>query len=258
MRISTCLLPSLRSADFSADLAIVIDVLRATTVASTALGNGAGILWTCPGIDASRKLSERIAADTPTPPLLCGERQCHRIAGFDLGNSPAEYGKSVVSGRDLVLTTTNGTAAVAAVGDVGQVILGSFVNFSAIRNAMSGHENVLLVCAGTDGEITLEDVLLAGAIIEDAIISDNATVADDAAEIARATWRQQFSAPVRSLAPTDLADGLRLGRGGRNLVNRGYADDVLRCARIDTCRVVPTRIRFDAGTDGTAFADAPK
>ncbi len=79
------------------DVAVVIDVLRATSVMATALAAGASQIVTCREISEAIVLASRI---TPRP-LLCGERGCKPIDGFDLGNSPAEYTSAARSGSDL-------------------------------------------------------------------------------------------------------------------------------------------------------------
>ncbi len=100
-----------------------------------------------------------------------------------------------------------------------------------------------LVCAGTDGEITAEDVLLAGAIVSECETRYQAVVQDDESILARQLWRSWFSAEslsVRGLPECrQLSRRLRETRGGRNLLRAGYQQDLDRCAAIDSLRVVP-------------------
>lgn len=214
------------------DVAVVIDVLRATTVATTAMAAGASAILTCSDIDDAK----RLAADH-APALLCGERGCRPIDGFDLGNSPTEYGASVVAGRTLVMTTTNGTRAVAASSSAKRVVLGSFLNLSAIVDAVGDVASVHLVCAGTDGHITGEDVLLAGAIAETLTRRSPSADSCDATSIAIAWWRDR----VGAMDAEKLTEALAKTRGGRNLIRVGYGDDLARCAAIDSLPVVPNR-----------------
>lgn len=216
----------------SIEIAVVIDVLRATTVATTAIGAGASAILTCADIDEAKRL-----AAEHSPALLCGERGCRPIAGFDLGNSPTEYGSSVVSGRTLVMTTTNGTRAVAASASADGVLLGSFLNLSAIVDAVSEAASVHLVCAGTDGHLTGEDVLLAGAIAESLMGRKRSARACDATSIAIAWWRDR----VGQNDAAKLTNALASTRGGRNLIAVGYGDDLARCAAIDSLSIVPRR-----------------
>lgn len=216
----------------SIEVAVVIDVLRATTVATTAMAAGASAILTCSDIDEAK----RLAAEN-SPALLCGERGCRPIEGFDLGNSPTEYGSSVVAGRTLVMTTTNGTRAIAASSSADRVVLGSFLNLSAVVDAIDDAASVHLVCAGTDGHITGEDVLLAGAIAETLTRRSPSADACDATSIAIAWWRDR----VGVMDAETLTEALAKTRGGRNLIRVGYGNDLERCAAIDSLPVVPHR-----------------
>ena len=99
--------------------------------------------------------------------ILGGERGGLPIPGFDLGNSPAEYTRERVAGKTVVFTTTNGTRAMQRCKQASRVLLGAFVNFSAVCRELGGVEQVVLVCAGTDGHVTREDTLFAGAVVDD-------------------------------------------------------------------------------------------
>jgi 2-phosphosulfolactate phosphatase len=251
MRLTTNLLPTATS-DFSSvhpeieavsDVvaAVVIDVLRATSVITTALQHGAASVITCREVDEARRLSETVI---PTP-LLCGERGCKPIDGFDLGNSPAEYTRDRVRNRTLVLTTTNGTRAIAAAERMDEVLIGSFLNLSAVVDRLRDYRHVHLVCAGTEGQVTLEDVLLAGAIVRRCQTLHGGKPADDASVLALELWRCWFPNEVAQdclPAAGDLSRRFRETRGGRNLLKLGWDADLERCARIDSLSVVPRRI----------------
>ena len=142
---------------------VVIDVLRATTTIATALFAGAREVIPCLEIEDAR----RIAASLPTGSyLLGGERGGKKIDNFQLGNSPAEYTAEVVKDKVVVFTTTNGTRALLACRGAEFVLCGAFVNLSPLCEAIRNRSNIHLVCAGTDGQISREDVLLAGAIVD--------------------------------------------------------------------------------------------
>ena len=177
--VCVSLLPQLFPADGIApvDAAVVIDTLRFTTTACQALAVGAKSVTVAADIETARDhagpqsaiQSRGLAADRP---LLCGERHCRPIAGFDLGNSPYEYTPQSVHGRELIFTTTNGTRAVSTARLASQIYLGSLVNRTAVAQALvtanpSGNDfSSWIVCSGTDGEVAAEDVLAAGAILD--------------------------------------------------------------------------------------------
>ena len=167
--------------DFSGQTAVVIDVLRATTVITTALDNGAREVIPVKTVEEAQNLYA-----TCDNALRCGERNALKIEGFDLGNSPLEYKKKTVEGKTLILTTTNGTNAINNIIGADEVVLACFRNTEAVasviarRNDEAIHDNndvssglprcarndVVVVCAGTEGRFSLDDGLCAGMLIE--------------------------------------------------------------------------------------------
>jgi 2-phosphosulfolactate phosphatase len=234
MEIEAHFLPNLTEAD---DLAgatvVVIDVLRATTTIIHALAAGAADVIPCLEVDEARQIAQRLGNDA----VLGGERGGVRIDGFHLGNSPEEYTPQKIGGKTVVFTTTNGTRAMRLCSQARRVLIGAFVNFSAVCGALADESAIHLLCAGTDGEITREDVLFAGAVVDD--LSRRAGVAillNDQAEIAADAWR---SAARGLTQGTLLTDALRSSRGGRNLIEVGHEHDIEIAATIDKFHLVP-------------------
>ena len=212
----------------------MIDVLRASTTIATALAHGASAVL------PRRSIDEAFAARADHPgALLGGERGGVRIAGFDLGNSPAEYAAERVAGRPVVITTTNGTAALAACHDAAEVLVGAMVNRAAVAAAarrLATEQNaaaIHLVCAG-------EDVLAAGAIL-DAAGSDPAAVHDTLDPAARAARRlyRDLAAAGHDGPAARIALAFRTCRGGENLLALGMEADLAAAAAIDSLAVVP-------------------
>jgi 2-phosphosulfolactate phosphatase len=223
-------------------LAVVIDVLRASTTIVTALAQGATAVRPVAGVNDARSLAARLGAAA----ILGGERGGVRIAGFELGNSPAEYTADRVAGRTVVITTTNGTAAIAACGTAREVLMGAIVNRTAVAAAArrlaaaAGSGHVHLVCAGTDGAVSAEDVLAAGAIL-DAAAEDLAAAADDldAAALAAREGFRRLVAERPGDVPGALEAAFGKSPGGANLVDLGMSADLGHCARIDSIDLVP-------------------
>lgn len=211
-------------------VAVVIDVLRATSVMATAIEHGATEIITCLEVEDARQ----VAATLTSNRMLCGERHCKPIEGFDLGNSPTEYSRAMVAGRTIVMTTTNGTRALFAARDAKAIHAGAFVNLSAVAEKLRGESSVALVCAGTDGVATEEDFLFVGAMIAKLADFDRKiTLGGDAIE-AVDNWQAFLDEGVT------LAQRLAMSRGGRNLVDAGYQADVEYCAIVDAVSAVPT------------------
>jgi len=142
---------------------VVIDVLRASTTIVHALEAGATEVILCLEVEDARAA----AAELPEGSVvLGGERGGLPIDGFELGNSPADYTPDRVGGRTLVFTTSNGTRAMWRCRLADRVLIGAFVNASAVRDRMVGAEQIHLLCAGSWGECSLDDTLLAGQLRE--------------------------------------------------------------------------------------------
>ena len=229
-------------------LAIVVDVLRATSAMVTALSAGAGAVRTFGSVDAARA-----DADARRPrPLLGGERKCRRIDGFDRGNSPGEYERGV-EGREINVTTTNGTRAVEAAGPFDELWLAAWLNVTAVVDAADGAEiDVTVVASGTDGAVTAEDVHLAGEIVRRLHRSDDHIT--DAARLAVA-WSDRCGSTRTGLTPAALTQALADTAGGRNLIAAGFADDLERVADIDRYDVVPRRVSRRPATFRPSVAD---
>ncbi len=221
--------------DDAAGTAVVIDVLRATTVITTALAHGADSVVTCGEVDQALELATELhfAANSGGDVLLCGERHCRRIEGFDLGNSPSEYDAQRVTGKTLVMTTTNGTRALAAASRFEMVCVACFGNLSALIDRLRSHPQLTIICSGTDGELTEEDLLLGGAIVHRLTTASPTQDCCDSSREALAQWRDAVA------SPQPLAQRLQQTLGGRNLVAAGYSDDIEFCAKVDFTRVVP-------------------
>jgi 2-phosphosulfolactate phosphatase len=200
--------------DLAGAVAVVFDVLRATSTMVTALANGAAGIW------PARTIEEAWAFKEKHPDaLLGGERHGDRIEGFDLGNSPLEYGGNV-RGREIISTTTNGTIALRAVEHASSVLAASLLNNGAVALHLRAEApgEILLVCAGTFREAALEDILAAGMLIS--LLPGHAL--SDSAELALALYRQEAH---------DLPNGLRRAKNGRALLAKGREAEVDWCAR---------------------------
>ncbi|WP_337844041.1 2-phosphosulfolactate phosphatase [Thermus sp.] len=138
------------------EVAIVVDVIRATTTAAAYLEAGAEALVLAPSMEAARALRR-------PGEVLAGEVGGLRPEGFDLGNSPREV--AGVRGRTVVMATTNGTRAAHAAWGARAVLLGTLQNASSVaQKASELGDEVVLVAAGKEGRMALDDLYAAGVI----------------------------------------------------------------------------------------------
>jgi 2-phosphosulfolactate phosphatase len=223
------------AARLAGGVAVVVDVLRATTSIVYALAAGCRSIRPVAEVDEARRLAE---GHPPGTFLLAGERDGRPLPGFDFGNSPGEFTADRCRGATLVLTTTNGTRALLIAAAAERVLVGSFANFSSVCEQLVREPRPIhIVCAGELGAVSLEDTLFAGAVVK-FVCEQGPTELDDGAWIAADSFEQQFARHRRRLRPA-----LRAGRGGSRLRELGYDDDIRAAARVDAFALVPELYR---------------
>ena len=223
--------------DLSGTTGVVFDVLRATSSMVTALANGASAIFPVSEINDALEL-KKVRPNL----LLTGERGGMGIRAedgslFDLGNSPREFVRDRVAGREIVMTTTNGTRALVSCRPADAVFVSSFLNLSATARAvaLATGKKLLLVCGGTFEEAAYEDVLGAGALI-DALQSKAEFKMADSALLATKAWR---------LESANLLAALKQSRNGKRLLEMPeLATDVEFCAGRDRFELV-ARLKDD-------------
>ena len=215
----------------AAPTGLVIDVIRATSTICQALAAGYARVFCAAEVDDARALREALGEG-----VLGGERNAVRIPGFDFGNSPREYAEP--SAETLVLSTTNGTrAVVAAAARCERVFIASLLNLGAVvEAAREAGDDVVVVCAGVQGTLALDDAFVAGRIVE--LLGWERTDAAEAAARLVSTW-------------SGAEQAFRASKSGRNLMENApeLEPDIPFCARESVLDVVP---RLMAMRDGAA------
>ena len=226
MKVDVLFLPSHATPESFAERAVVVfDVLRATTTMTAALAAGVGEIRVFGSLTGAAEAAARHAGAR----VLCGEENCLPPAGFDLGNSPGAFTREFHAGRTVYMSTTNGTRAIVAARDARAVFTGALVNASAVAAAVAAVGNdVSLLCAGTGGEVALEDVLGAGAVTDALNQRTPFRAESDTALLARRLYRE---------AAGDLRAALMESRGGRNVIAAGLLPDIEFAARLDALDV---------------------
>ena len=217
--------------DVSGRVVAVIDVLRASSSIAVVLANGAKNIIP---FDSSEEAVLRSKSFERGTVRLAGERKLLAIPGFDLGNSPREFTRDAVEGKTILMSTTNGTAALTAVQGARDVAVASYVNFSAVlamlRAASRAGTDLAIICAGRDRQFSLEDAACAGRY---------------ARHITRRLAAVEMNDAALASTMIDRRYGDNLGRlfadsaHGRALVEAGFAEDLAVCAGVDSYPVVP-------------------
>lgn len=212
---------------FIGKTAIVIDVIRTSSTIIAALEAGvAGIVPVETVMDAKDIYREGN--------VLGGERFCKKIAGFHYGNSPSEYREAAIQGKKLIMTTTNGTSAILRANKASNVLICSLSNVEACTKlALLCDQDIVILCAGSHDQFTIEDGLCAGIII---------------------AYLQQFSPEEEMVQLDDLGyamlalyrchqnqitDTVARGLSGLRLQHLNLNKDIIDCTQLNTTTIVP-------------------
>ncbi|HBU13251.1 MAG TPA: hypothetical protein DEB31_11215 [Clostridiales bacterium] len=207
--------------------AVMIDALRASATIITAIANR------CDRIVPTSEVSEAAAIHKIAEGslLLCGEIDAQKVGGFDLGNSPLEYTQEVVEEKILIYATTNGSVAVKALVQAEDVFIASFINAAAAaEKAYETGRDIVLVCAGTNGHFSTDDVMALGCVADRLLKLDETLETDDLCKVALRMYReaaQDINAALAGCAQFEYLKQLKL------------YDDLEYCAREDMFDVVP-------------------
>jgi len=210
---------------------VVIDVLRATTVIVRALEAGARFIIPTLEPEDALRVRDRLG---PGHVLLGGERNSVRIDGFDLDNSPASYTPDAVGGATIAFTTTNGTRALQRAANAGasRVLCAAFANLDAVIDQLARDDraHILVVCAGSEGAVSLEDTLCAGAIAAGLVLRDPGVQLTDAGRAGALLYNGVRERLVEAVASGDHA---------QRLASMGFAADVVSASQRNTSDRVP-------------------
>ena len=233
MRIDVVFTPmGLSPGEVQGRAVFVIDILRATTTMCAALSHGAKAIIPVASTEEALRLAQTIGS---TDVLLSGEKDCVRIPGFQLGNSPLEMTESAVRGKTIIVTTSNGTKALLACQGASAVYPTAAVNLSLAaekaREALQADNHILVVCAGRGGAFSLDDAYCAGRLAALVLgdhkprrgINDAGIACLDLVRRYRDNWE-------RPLANS---------RAGRELIKLGFRDDLREAARLDAYPILP-------------------
>ncbi|NLK95989.1 MAG: 2-phosphosulfolactate phosphatase family protein [Clostridiales bacterium] len=204
---------------------VVIDVFRATSVITTAINNG------CKSITPVLTIEEalKIKKDKPFV-LLGGERKGLKIEGFDFSNSPLEYNKKNVSGKEIVFTTTNGTRALTKCTAAEKILIGAMINGKAVADKlMEINKDVVIVNAGTNGNFSIDDFICSGYIISEIINKKDNVELTDIARLAYIDYNKE----------DNVISYMSQARHYKYMMTIDLQDDIQYCIQKNIMNVVP-------------------
>ena len=229
MKINVHLTPL--SADelyFTGKTTVVIDVLRASTTIITALQNNAKEIIPVATVEFAVKVSGGMFGGQT---LLGGERNTKKIEGFALGNSPFEYSEEIVSGKSVILYTTNGTKAIMKAKFSAELFICSFINVSALAMHLAElNKDFEIVCAGRSNNFSMEDSVCAGKLISEIEkLNVNVTLTDSA--IASRALSKAFGKSIFKM--------MKETEHGKILIENGFEQDIKYASKLNSTNAIP-------------------
>lgn len=219
---------------FTNKTTVVIDVLRATSVITQAIKNGAKEIIPVATVEFAVKVSGGMFGGQT---LLGGERNTKKIEGFALGNSPYEYTKKTVEGKSIVFYTTNGTKAIVKAKFSENLIICSFLNISTVAEYIVELGNdVEILCAGRNNLFSLEDSVCAGRLAKEISKLNKQLILNDST-LAAMSLDDKFG--------LDLAGMMKNCEHGKILHENGFEKDIEFCSQINITQIIPV---FKSGT----------
>jgi 2-phosphosulfolactate phosphatase len=224
-QLEVCLTPAIYPLHaHDENIVVVVDILRATSSICTAFANGVNKIIPVSTVEEARlKKGEGF--------MVASERDGYVLDFADFGNSPFNFSKEKVQGKDIVYSTTNGTRCINMASHSREVLIGSFLNLSALANYLVAQDApVLIFCASWKDRFSLEDTVFAGALAERLLQSGKYESICDAVAASLDLW---------SLAKHDLNNYvLKAAQKGR-LASKGLDDCIEFCHQLDFTDLVP-------------------
>ncbi len=206
------------------DTVIVVDVFRASATMCAMLHNGAAAVIPVADIETARQYKSAGF-------LVGAERKTRQCDFADFGNSPFDYQREIVAGKEVVFTTTNGTMAIEMGQESKQLFIGTFSNIDALADKCpESSERIVVLCAGWNNRINMEDILFGGAFAERLSERSEVIFGSDAVRIALALWHQAKNDPLQYLKKSDHY---------QRLIDNGVESDASYCLQQNTVSVVP-------------------
>jgi 2-phosphosulfolactate phosphatase len=220
--------PELEKKNLAEKTVVVIDSLRATSTMLTAFENGCAGFIPVATIEEARELAGKMKDPNI---LLGGERHARALDGFHVGNSPRDYSPSIVQGKFVIMTTTNGTRALVAAREAKEIFIGAFLNLSAVcRRLTESRRDVIIACSGEKNLFCIEDFVCGGGIIACLSAGGYSPVMTDTARAAKILY-EHYS--------PNICQMLEESEWGQYLLGIGLSEDIRICAQVDSSRLVP-------------------
>lgn len=209
-------------------IVVVIDMLRATSVITTALANGAKEVIPMLTVEEAFKKKKELSQKGISS-LLGGERRAVKIEGFDFTNSPLEYTRDKIEGKSIILSTTNGTRAINLSLKANKILIGAMINADAVINKLrENSRDIVFINSGTNGQFSMDDFICSGYMINLLCKQDNYNLSDIAKTAKYIYGNNQ-----------DIVSYIKEARHYNVLIDLNLQEDLEYCCKKDILDIVP-------------------
>jgi 2-phosphosulfolactate phosphatase len=224
-RVEVCFSPALYKEYENKDAIVVVtDILRASSAIVTAFMNGVRRLIPVGTLEEAMAYKEKGF-------MVAAERDGIVRDFADFGNSPYNFSSEIVQGKEIVYSTTNGTYAINLASSGYEVLIGAYLNITALADyIVSNDHDLLILCAGWKNKFNLEDTLFAGALSQMVLKSDNFTTICDSVHGAMDLY---------NLAREDMLNYIEKAAQRHRLKKNGLDDVIGYCHETDLTRLIP-------------------
>lgn len=224
-RLEVCLSPAIYSkhAD-DQNIVVIVDILRATSSICAAIQNGVKNIIPVATVEEARKMKQQGY-------MVASERDGYVLDFADFGNSPFNFTPEIVKDQEIVYSTTNGTRCIHMASHSKAVVIGSFLNISALADWLINQDaSVLIFCASWKDRFSLEDTVFAGALAERLMQSGKFESICDAVTASVDLWK---------MAEPDLFTYIQKAAQKGRLASKGLDDCIEYCLTFDQSKIVP-------------------
>jgi 2-phosphosulfolactate phosphatase len=224
-KVEVCFSPALFG-DFRNENAIVVivDILRATSAIVTAFMNGVSRIIPVATLEEAQSYKKQGY-------MVAAERDGLVRDFADFGNSPYNFRREIIEGKEIVYSTTNGTQSIMMAKDCYKVMIGSYLNLTALKDfILKENRDLVILCAGWKNRFNLEDSLFAGALAQEVMEKGHYATICDSTHAAIDLW---------NLAKNDLVGYIEKA-AQRHRLKKNNLDDVIEyCHTLDLTTIIP-------------------
>ena len=205
-------------------IAVVVDILRATSAIVTAFMNGVSRIIPVETLEEAEEYKKRGY-------MVAAERDGLVQSFADFGNSPFNFTAERVAGQRIVYSTTNGTQAIHQASECFKVVIGAYLNFSALCEwLIKQQRDIIILCAALKNKFNLEDTIFSGAMAERILEDQNFYTICDSTLAA---------IDLHLLAKKDLLEYIDKA-AQRHRLRKNKLDDVIEyCHTYDLTSIIP-------------------